>query len=175
MSVTLHQGVLHKYVNPVFIETGAYLGGGIEAAIAEEGFHAIYSIEIDPKYVEHCLRYAGCQDRRVKVILGDSGVELPKLLATINQRCTFWLDAHYNGEREPGQNCPVLRELEAIAAHPIKNHTIMIDDRFTFDTAAFDGIRETQLHALLRKINPNYNFVYEDGALKNSVIVAVLP
>jgi len=177
MSMTLHQGVLHKYTNPVFIETGSYLGGGIEAASAESAFQEIYSIEIDPKYYTHCQNYAGCRDKRVVLILGDSSVELPKLLAKIKQRCTFWLDAHFTGEVLPEGvvNCPALKELEAIKQHPIKNHTIMIDDRFTFGTPAFDGIEETQLHAKLREINPNYRFVYEDGAFKNSVIVAVLP
>jgi hypothetical protein len=49
----------------------------------------------------------------------------------------------------------------------------MIDDRFDFGTAQHDNITEDQLQAQLRKINPNYRFVYERGWKEESVIVAV--
>jgi hypothetical protein len=37
----------------VFIETGSELGRGIEAAL-KAGFEIVYSIELDPKFHEHC-------------------------------------------------------------------------------------------------------------------------
>jgi hypothetical protein len=175
MSLTLHQGVLNKYMNPVFIETGAYMGGGIEAAVAAN-FQRIYSIEISQHYYDMCRSTHG-GNSKVKVILGDSAVVLPELLKEIDQQITFWIDAHQplDGAKPVGnwKNCPALLELEAIAQHPIKTHTIMIDDRFDFGTALHDGITEEQLKAKLLQINPNYKFVYEIGALKDSVIVAL--
>jgi hypothetical protein len=175
MSLTLHQGVLNKYVNPAFVETGSYMGGGIEAAVAAN-FQRIYSIEIAQKFYDMCRNNFG-GNSKVKVLLGDSAIVLPTLLKGIDCQITFWIDAHLplEGAKPVGNwhNCPALLELEAIAQHPIKTHTVMIDDRFDFGTSFHDDITEEQLKDQLRKINPNYRFVYETGAFPDSVIVAV--
>ena len=177
MSHTLHQGVLAKYKNDVFVETGSFWGGGIEAAVYEPSFQTIYSVEIDPKFYEHCQRVWGGHPK-VRLYLGDSAKVIPVILGLIDRPTTFWLDAHDPQDGSVGQHegwrmCPALLELQAIERHPIKTHTIMIDDRFDFGTAQHDNITEDQLQAQLRKINPNYRFVYETGAHKDSVIVAV--
>ena len=72
---------------------------------------------------------------------------------------------------------PVLKELAIIGRHPIKKHTILIDDRRQVGTADFDFVTEEQIRDAMRKINPAYRFSYETGSnanpmFKNDVIVA---
>ena len=177
MSHTLHQGVLAKYKNDVFVETGSFWGGGIEAAVYEPSFQTIYSVEIDPKFYEHCQRVWGGHPK-VRLYLGDSAKVIPVILGLIDRPTTFWLDAHDPQDGSVGQHegwrmCPALLELQAIERHPIKTHTIMIDDLNHFRSGVFDHIGEEQLKDALRKINPDYRFVYERGWKEDSVIVAV--
>ena len=119
---------LKKYMNDIFIETGTYIGEGVQKAL-DSGFSQIYSIEIDPD------RYNKCKEKfkdfdNVEILLGDSGKVLPDLLNKINKRATFWIDAHYcvdNAEISE-KWCPINEELDAIKNHHIKNHTILVDD-----------------------------------------------
>jgi len=175
MSLTLQKSVLDKYRNPVFVETGSFEGGGIALAL-ECGFARVYSIEIANRYYHMCQSKFG-SNPKVKVYHGDSAQALPVILKEINAQITFWIDAHLplDGAKSPGgwRNCPTMMELKAIAQHPIKTHTILIDDRFDFGTAFHDNITVDQLKEQLRAINPNYRFVYENGAKTDSVIVAL--
>ena len=110
-----------KYMNPVFIETGSYIGKGIQHAIGA-GFKDIYSIEIMPEYFNICSgAFAGYNN--IHLLLGDSPLVLSEILNNINESVTFWLDAHIGGAVSP-----LLAELEVIRRHPIKTHTILIDD-----------------------------------------------
>ena len=154
----------------MFVETGCEDGEGLTFA-KSYGFleSDLYSCDIRLEAVEK----VSAMFPFAHVVNMDSLAFLTALLPVLRGPTMFWLDAHFCGEAAPGKNCPALLELEAIARHPIKTHTIMIDDRFTFGTAAFDGVQESQLHAKLREINPNYKFVYEMGAFKDSVIVAL--
>lgn len=113
----------HKHGATVFIETGTYQGEGVMYAIFDR-FDQIYSIEID----KHLCEEAGTMFAiwpKVKLINGDSAVELPKLLATLKHDgpILFWLDAHYGG----ATTTPLQTELDAILK--LKNEvTILIDD-----------------------------------------------
>ena len=49
--------IFQKYINNYFIETGSYLGDGIQQAI-DAGFKNIISIELSDKYFNICKNNA---------------------------------------------------------------------------------------------------------------------
>jgi hypothetical protein len=59
---------------------------------------------------------------------------------------------------------PILKGIAIIGRHPLKSHTILIDDRRQFDTVAFAHVTERQIQAAIRAINPAYVFSYETGS-----------
>lgn len=172
---------LSKFPNKYFIETGTYLGEGIEKALDSNSFKYIYSIEIDT------LRHLTAKETfsrydNVTLIRGDSGELLKLVLKHINEPCTFWLDAHFNNdEAEYGSKwCPLIEELNAIKNHSIKNHTIIIDDYRCMDNTHFDKERnipvgfpgKKNLINILKSINPDYSIKFLDGVVPNDVVVA---
>ena len=64
--------------NNVFVETGSYLGRGIQHAL-EAGFKKIISIEITPRYYEHCKNLYK-NNSNIEIIFGDSTKELESVL-----------------------------------------------------------------------------------------------
>lgn len=92
----------------VFIETG--WGYGDTLAFVHPSFEECWSIEMADfkfKMAEECFRYVS----NVHLVMGDSRIELPKILRTAPPRPTlFWLDAH--GGENPVD--PLKAELEAI-------------------------------------------------------------
>ena len=165
---------LAKYINPVFVETGTYKGHGIAAALAS-GFEKIYSIEISQEFYEHSVqRFKSEIDRgTVEIILGDSLSCLTKVINTIDSNITFWLDAHktlgYQGEK----SCPLYEELDAIANHPIKTHTILIDDlRLLSQEGWGKSVIKDDIVNKIKKINSHYSLIYEDGKIEDDVLVA---
>jgi hypothetical protein len=136
----------------VFVETGTFAGEMIDAVLGR--FGCIYSIELDDKwYAKAVQRFA----RRSEVTLlhGDSGTRLPDVLAQVTEPALFWLDAHYSGPitaRGP-LDSPIVQELDAIAAHPVGGHVVLIDDMRYFTGA--DGYPEAAaLVADLRRKHP---------------------
>ncbi len=136
--------------NDVFVETGTWNGGGVNVAIAC-GFPLIYSIEQSEKLFNKAIGKFKDNDN-IEIIKGDSAEQLPLLLQRIDCRMTFWLDAHT-------PECPLLEELAAIREHPIKVHTILIDDRRIFDGKGID-VKEVDVMAAIMKINPDYKVDY---------------
>ena len=192
---------LEKYLNPVFIETGTYMGSGVRKAI-DAGFGEIYSIEIDPKRYESCKKMFKDYSH-VHIIHGDSSIELPKLIKNLpDKRITFWIDAHYCGDGSylADKWSPIKEEIDAIKNHPIKNHTILIDDWRCMDNTHIDYTWQQQvrrnnysLHMvdqsrgkevgflgkekcfkILKEINENYQFTFENGEVENDVLVCII-
>jgi len=82
----------------VFVETGTYLGEMINAQ--EGNFDRLLTVELDPELYRKAVR----RFRRlaqVSVFQGDSSVELPKMVAAVNEPAIFWLDAHYSKASPP--------------------------------------------------------------------------
>lgn len=123
---------VQKYATPVFIETGTFLGSTIEV-IARTGVRC-HSIEIDPA-IHARAKEVLSRHRNVEFILGDSGVELPKLISALDKPATFWLDGHYSGgvTGRAEVDSPISVELDAILNHPVKRHVVLIDDARCFD------------------------------------------
>ena len=167
----------------LFIETGTYLGGGIDQAL-DLGFTTVVSIELSTRY------YQLTSDKyrfhpNVKIIHGDSYKVLSEVLKYVNISATFWLDAHYSGgDTAIGDyNSPLMQELDVIAQHHIKTHTILIDDmrRWYKVNGEFEKTDERSnkfdfydIAHKLKEINKQYKFKYLDAEYENDILVAYL-
>lgn len=158
-----------KYKTDIFIETGSHLGYGIDRAI-DIGFDQIYSIEIEESYYDHCCGKFQF-NANVALYYGSSEVRLPDILSKVNERATFWLDAHMATFGGP---CPIITELKMISEHKIKCHNILIDDMRDFGTEAHDYITIQDLKNELLLINPEYTFEFESTGIKDNVLAAYL-
>lgn len=161
-----------RYLNPVFVETGTCRGNSVIRALAS-GFETIHSIELSPRLYYFSSK-AFAQNPNVTIHHGDSGKILYDVIKDIDQPITFWLDAHYSGgETERGDvMTPLLAELDQIKNHPMKNHTILIDDMRCCGTYDFEGLSKDRIIQKLLEINPEYQFTYEDGYVANDILVA---
>jgi hypothetical protein len=162
----------HNY-NPIFVETGSYVGDGIKNAIFA-GFESIHSIELADKHYNYCkalFKY----NNAVQLHHGDSVDKLPGILSNLTQPVTFWLDAHYSGGDTNFVNSltPLMKELEIIKNHHIKEHTILIDDlrEWSRDFPAI-GFGIEDIKARILEINPNYIFSVADGHVAGDILVA---
>lgn len=165
-------GTFAKFKNPVFVETGAHVGGGIQRALSS-GFKEVHSIELDPTHYRNCKRKYAMR-KNVHLHLGDSGVILYDVIKNINSPITFWLDGHHMGEGTVVGNSktPIIAELEHIKRHHIKTHTILIDDVRLFGTHYFDFLTLEEVIQKIVEINPDYKISYVDGYAKNDILVA---
>lgn len=170
----------HKYPSKYLIESGTYLGGGIEEALSC-GFEKVISYEVEPRLYEKAQeKFRG--NEKVQLVFSSS-VNMGKELKNIRNTITFWLDGHYSaGEtgKDEKNFYPLLQELGVIKNHIIRDHTIMIDDRRLMkhseinspDTIGYD---EKEVIEKIMEINPNYRIKYENGHIPNDIIVAYLP
>lgn len=159
----------------VFVETGTYKGDGILAAL-DFGFETIHSIELNRKLFEDAQRYfAGIP--QVSLWHGDSAELLPRVIADIGEPITFWLDAHASGVLPGGGSgqTALMRELNAIGGHPVKDHAIFIDDRRLFGSLEWDYLQEQTVLAALRTLNPRFRIRYLRGIRPRDILCAVPP
>lgn len=166
-----------KYPNPLLVETGTYLGEGVGYALAA-GFTAIRSVELSPElFTKNSRKFAG--NPAVRLYHGASAEQLWNMIEGVRTPITFWLDAHYSaGITARGEeNCPILKEIGIIGRHPVKTHTILIDDRRFMGTDIFDFVDEARIQQAIRAINPAYVFGYDTGSradpmFKDDIVVA---
>lgn len=171
---TLNVFAKHTY-NRVFIETGCFEGDGVALAL-KAGYDVIYSIELSD------ILYEGCRERfleysSVHIMKGDSAIVLREILSKIDSPATFWLDGHFSGccnNARGESNTPLLKELEIIGSHHVKNHTILIDDVRDLGSWYMDYIGIDIVLAKLRTVNAAYHIGYENGLVENDVLVASL-
>lgn len=169
---------LKKYMNPIFVETGTFHGDGIKEAI-NVGFDKIYSIEVKQEFYQECSKkfYYEINKGQVELILGDSQYALSDLVKNLDKPTTFWLDAHTHEGGKGHKNCPLYEELEHIKSHPIKCHTILIDDLRLIKSRNAWGGHDVTVEGLIekiKKINPNYQIVFEDGHVEKDVLCAYI-
>jgi hypothetical protein len=173
---TLFKSVLEKYKNDVFVETGTLWGESIELAL-ECGFKKIYSIELNPervKFNEEKFKKE-IDEGIVHIIEGDTFNVFSNVVRNVRSQATFWLDAHWDDGPVGVYKCPLPFELQNLMQHPIRTHTILIDDRRLFGQVGStwgENINEESIINSLIDINPNYKILYEDGHVPNDVIVA---
>ena len=119
-----------KYKNnySTFIETGTYLGDGVQAAL-NAGFSKVISIELAPTHYRIC-KNRFIANSNVDILFGDSRLLLPDILKTHNENILFWLDAHCSGGETTGGGVEdtIEKELTALKDAKIKNFTLLLDD-----------------------------------------------
>jgi hypothetical protein len=167
--------VFSKYKNKIFLETGSYLGEGIQQAL-NAGFEKVVSIELSDKYFSICQNRFS-DNSNVTIVKGDSFKVLPDIIKDINEPITFWLDGHHScGDTALGEHwAPLMQELDVIKEHSIKTHTILIDDmRCWQEPNPVHGFYKEDIFIKLKEINSDYKFTYEDGCEKNDILVAHL-
>lgn len=163
----------------VFVETGTYMGDGIQRAI-DSGYKTVYSCDVNRDLVDQAARrFAGAN---VHVALGASGDVLPGILSQIDERAVFFLDGHAmppdptskhfspstlvpGREDDPSAYAPLRDELELILAHSVKDHIILIDDRQCFGTWMFNGLTESEICHAVVSSEPEYEFHYFENVL----------
>jgi hypothetical protein len=135
------------------VESGTY-NGDMVAAMARD-FRRIYSIELSPLFHEKArLRLA--RHPHVTLLQGDSGAVLPQVLAALDGRALFWLDAHYSGGLtcRGAQDTPIGEELRHILGDP-RDHVVLVDDAREFNgTNGYPTIE--QLVVLVGELRPDY-------------------
>lgn len=163
--------------NNIFVETGALAGQGIKYAL-RAGFKEIHSIELNRNFYDVVCKLFR-NHKQVHIHYGDSGKILYDVIKDINEPITFWLDGH-NGSPDPagGSNTPLMKELDQIKKHHIKNHIILIDDMHCCGTILFDFLTRDQIADKVREINPEYHIFYVPGGDKaeypENIMVAML-
>jgi hypothetical protein len=148
----------------VLIETGTYYGDMVEAM--KNYFSRIYSIELSNELYEKARRrFAG--DKGIKIIHGDSGIELGKLINSLDQPALFWLDGHYSaGETAKGdKDTPIYEELTHIFNSQQGGHVVIIDDARLFGTdPAYPSIDE--LSRFIKANSPNAKIEVENDSIR---------
>lgn len=121
-----------KSGHSTFVETGT-LHGRMTLALSDIA-KTIYSIELNSEYVAAAKKLFA-KKKHITILEGDSGTELANLLNDLKEPAFFWLDAHYSGgtTAQGDKLTPIVKELKALLRHPIKKHTIWIDDMRCFN------------------------------------------
>lgn len=112
---------------PRFVETGTYLGGGVEWALGRH-FTEILSCEYSGRlYDRAVVKFAG-QDR-VRLSCDDSVHWLTTL--DLSVPTLYYLDAHDSGgmtQCVPGRPIPLVEEMRALTGGDLSRSVIAIDD-----------------------------------------------
>lgn len=131
----IKQQIVRQYARDfalkTLIETGTYFGEMIAAT--KDVFREIWSIEIEPWLYQRAQRVFS-REAHVHLLLGDSRDLLPQVLAKLDRPALFWLDGHFSGgiTGKGISETPIVQELDAIAAHRVKKHVLLIDDARDF-------------------------------------------
>lgn len=165
----------HAYPNRYFVETRAYLGNGIRMAL-DAGFAEIHSLENSKHSVQHCREHFD-KNPNVHLWHKNSRNQLFEVIQSIREPITFWLNGHNTVPSSDGsKNTSLIEELEQIKKHPIKTHTLLIDDMHYCNTLLFDFLTVRDIIKKVLEINPNYiiDFVPggDEGEYPFNVLVA---
>jgi hypothetical protein len=153
-----------RYQLRTFVETGTYLGD-MDYALRSV-FSRIVTIELSED-LHAAARRRFAKLSHMKCLHGDSSVLLPELLATIEQPCLFWLDAHYSAgfTARGAKDTPISVELDAVLRHPIRHHVVLIDD-----ARCFDGMHDYPLLCDLENgvtmLRPDLSFAVEHDIIR---------
>lgn len=172
----------YKGDHRIFIETGSFKGDGIDLAV-QAGYERIFSMDIDGANVAHCQERFGlipddkepAKNSHISVICADSATGLLKMMKYVNEPAMIWLDAHsqlFENEPHTENPFPLLLELTQLKKHPIKTHTILIDDILMLTHPDVTGWNKDTIENALLMINPAYKLTYLSNPVVNNIIMA---
>ncbi len=148
----------------VFVETGTYLGEMVEAV--KSSFKEVYSVELSRELCEQA-RVKFAADKNVHIIEGDSADVMPEILSKISEPALFWLDGHFSGgiTAQGLLDYPIIKELEHIRQHAVKEHVILVDDARLFLGTPNAPAKE-QVVESIKAINPAYIVEERDDVIR---------
>jgi len=152
-----------KYRNPVFIETGTWVGDGVLRALGA-GFEEVHSVELnEPQATQAMTRWKG--NPRVHIVKGDSPAFLSTVLRQINRPATLWLDAHMDTCDDP---CPIMKELNEINNFFQCVETVLIDDMRLMRP------RQSKIIEMLQAVQAKFwiGFEEDDSGVQKDILVA---
>lgn len=116
----------------ILFESGTFRGDMVYAV--KNQFKRIITIELNDYYFKNAVKLFK-NDKHIKIIFGDSGKEIKRIIKLIKKPVVFWLDGHFvgKGTAKGKLNTPIVNELKAILNHKIKSHVILIDDAGYFN------------------------------------------
>jgi len=176
---------IFDYVNnDVFLETGTFQGDTVSKILNKDGFKPskIISLELSKVFFERCVKRFE-NDPSVVIHQANSKYDLYSTIKNIDVPITFWLDSHWSCTENVGCDtvtvCPILEELDQIKQHPIKTHTIIIDDirLMNLSNNMYEGfpVSKDEIIKSIYEINPNYTIkYYDDYTSPNDVLVAFI-
>ncbi len=113
------------------VETGTFLGDTTDA-FARAGYE-VTSIEVQPVIASLAMRRFRSKSK-VRILQGDSGVVLPRVLEGINGPSLIWLDGHYSGggTGRGAEDTPIEREVQAVLRLAKAGSIVVVDDARCF-------------------------------------------
>lgn len=179
MSLPPSYNLLTKYPNRIGIDVGSYRGDSIQAFL-DAGFEEVRSIDISIDQYLFCCDRFNLYDKheplqkRIKLYEGDSSKMLWEMIRDIQEPMTVFLDAHWQffENEDPGANpFPLLKELEQIGRHPIRTHTLIVDDWHIFYRDRVGYSKNDVKNAILH-INPAYRFTMAANPIIDGILIA---
>jgi hypothetical protein len=160
IKVKLIKARLARLEDPQLVETGTYLGDTVAAL--EKCCSRIFSIEVDPVLCANAQRRFK-RNPNIQIFGGDCLDVFPRVLELIKVPVVFWLDAHCSGgiTGRGKIDDPILLSLAQLKEHPLRTHTILIDDARTFDGRESRPALLDVVQALAH-INPEYRLSVVD-------------
>lgn len=129
-----------EYGCDVFVETGCYRGNSM-SYVVQLGFREVWSCDIEPANVAHCLETFGRPGLNIEVGLSVDFLErlLPRLDGVPS--VMFWLDAHLPDDRKGhAVDLPLEQELDIInRIRPGRPDVVLIDDLRIYEDGPFTG------------------------------------
>lgn len=172
----------YKGAHTIFMETGSCKGESIDLAM-QAGYDRIISMDIDGANVAYCQERFGlipddktpAKNGHISVTCADSGFALLKTMKYVNEPALIWLDAHsqlFDNEGKIENPFPLLLELEQLRRHPIKTHTILIDDILILTHPDVTGWTRAEIEDKVLDINPKYKISYLSNPVVDNILLA---
>lgn len=146
------------------VETGTWFGNAIFTL--RRDFTEIHSIELAPAL--HAQASAGFAHLpHIRLHLGDSATELPRVAASLTGPTLYWLDGHFcSGPSARGaKDTPIFEELDYLLRRPPGQDVVLIDDARCFNGA--DGYPTIeQLRQMVTPLRPHASFTVETDIIR---------
>lgn len=158
----------------VFVETGSYMGDSIELA-RQAGFRTAFTMDIEASNINRCIERFKDKKINLNAYYGDSALRLCTMMELVRESALIWLDAHsqlFDDEPTADHPFPLLMELEQLKQHPIKSHTILIDDILILTHPDVTGWPRQTIEAKVLEINSAYKISYLSNPVVNNIMLA---